>query len=56
MVNGVPATRTVTTLPCTNDSDGDGLKDNEGWSGTSVDGVVTDPSDPDTDDDSLMDG
>lgn len=55
-VNGVSETRSVTTLPYAEDSDGDGLTDYEEWHGTSAYGVVTDPSDPDTDGDGLPDG
>ncbi|MFQ5986609.1 MAG: hypothetical protein ACE5KQ_04565, partial [Thermoplasmata archaeon] len=56
VVNGATATRSVTTLPYAEDSDGDGLGDYEEWYGTSVYGVKTDPSDPDTDGDGLPDG
>src|SRR3989441_726095 len=55
-INGASITRTVTTSPSSADTDGDGLKDNEEWYGTSVFGVKTDPSDPDTDHDNLVDG
>ncbi|HYV08965.1 MAG TPA: hypothetical protein VEL81_05250, partial [Thermoplasmata archaeon] len=55
-INGVAVTRSITTLPYTADSDGDGLTDDKEWYGTSVYGVVTDPSDPDTDHDGLADG
>ncbi len=55
-INGVLTTRSITTLPYSADSDGDGLKDNEEWAGTSVYGVKTNPSDADTDDDGLADG
>ncbi|MFQ5838741.1 MAG: Ig-like domain-containing protein [Thermoplasmata archaeon] len=55
-VNGVTETRSVTTLAYAEDSDGDGLRDDEEWYGTSVYGVKTDPSDPDTDGDGMPDG
>lgn len=55
-VNGTNEVRSVTTRAYTNDSDGDGLTDNEEWYGTSAYGVVTDPSTPDTDGDGLLDG
>jgi hypothetical protein len=55
-INGAPVTRSITTLPYSADSDGDGLKDNEEWYGTSVYGVKTDPSVADTDGDGLADG
>ncbi len=54
-VNGVSETRTVTTLPYAADTDGDGMRDDLEWAGTSSVGVVTDPSDFDTDDDGLGD-
>ncbi len=55
-VNGATQYRTVKTLAYAEDSDGDGLRDDKEWSGTSVYGVKTDPSDYDTDDDGLADG
>ena len=38
------------------DTDGDGLNDGEEYSGSSANGVQSDPLDPDTDDDGLEDG
>ena len=38
------------------DTDGDGLTDGEEYSGSSANGVQSDPLDPDTDDDGLQDG
>ncbi|HYY47907.1 MAG TPA: Ig-like domain-containing protein, partial [Thermoplasmata archaeon] len=55
-VNGVVESRSITTLPYAEDSDGDGLRDDQEFAGTSVYRVKTDPSDADTDDDGLMDG
>src|SRR5919197_3716761 len=55
-VNGIVESRSITTLPYAEDSDGDGLRDDQEFAGTSVYGVRTDPSDADTDDDGLMDG
>ncbi len=55
-INGAAVTRYITTMPSAVDSDGDGLKDNEEWYGTSVYGVKTDPSAADTDGDGLADG
>lgn len=55
-VNGVNENRSVTTLPYANDTDGDGLTDNQEWYGTLPYGAVTDPSNPDTDWDGLSDG
>jgi hypothetical protein len=55
-VNGVAQSRYVTTLPNREDTDGDGLRDDKEFDGTSVYGVRTDPSDPDTDRDGLLDG
>jgi len=54
-VNGGAQYRSVTTLPYAADSDGDGLRDDGEWYGTSSTGVRTDPSDWDTDDDGLGD-
>jgi len=55
-INGASVTRFVKTLPYAEDSDGDGLRDDKEFVGTSVYGVKTDPSDSDTDDDGLADG
>ena len=55
-VNGTNEVWSVTTLPYTNDSDADGLTDNQEWYGTSPYGVVTNPSAADTDGDGLFDG
>jgi hypothetical protein len=46
----------VTTLPYAQDSDGDGLRDDQEFAGTTVYGVKTDPSNADTDGDGLADG
>ncbi|MGI0150279.1 MAG: hypothetical protein ACREDF_12220, partial [Thermoplasmata archaeon] len=55
-VNGVSVTRSIKTLPYAEDSDGDGLRDDKEFAGTSAYAVKTDPSDADTDDDGLLDG
>ena len=55
-VNGASQSRSVKTLPYAEDTDGDGLRDDKEFAGTSVYAVKTDPSDADTDDDGLPDG
>jgi hypothetical protein len=55
-VNGVSQSRLITTLPYAQDSDGDGLRDDQEFAGTTVYGVKTDPSARDTDGDGLADG
>jgi hypothetical protein len=55
-IDEVSVVRSITTLPSSRDSDGDGLTDPQEWQGQSLYGYITDPSDDDTDDDGLADG